>query len=147
MKQDYKPELEKFSKELESLVRERAELDRKIHRVRQIIQGISEMAGISPDAALGSLTEYENRGLTNGIRAVIQAIGGQLTAAELRQALIASGYDLSEYANASSVINTVLNRLAAKGNVKKDLAKRDGSTVVTYKWVGKKENRTLADLR
>jgi hypothetical protein len=136
MTADHKLELDKFSKELESLIQQRAEIDRKIHRVKQVIQGIAAMDGIEPDEALSSLTEYESRGLTSGIRAVLEVIGGQLTAADIRQSLIASGHDLSGYANASSVINTVLNRLAQKELVKKEMVKRGGDTVITYKWAG-----------
>lgn len=136
MKQDHKLELEKFSKELETLIRQRADIDRRIHRVKQVIQGIAAMDGIEPDEALSALTEYESRGLTSGIKAVLEVIGGQLTAADIRQSLIASGHDLSGYANASSVINTVLNRLAQQGLVKKEIVKRDGNMVTTYMWAG-----------
>jgi len=140
MAQNFKPELDKFSKELESLVEQRAVIDRKIHRVRQVIQGIAAMAGIEPDAALGPLTEYESRGLTSGMKSILQVIGGKHTAAEVRQCLIAAGHDLSGYANASSVINTVLTRLAIKGLVKKELTEKDGQMVTTYEWVGMPPN-------
>src|SRR5947208_3099717 len=126
MKQTYKPELEKFSAELEELVRQRMEIDRKIHRVKQVIQGIAGLAGVDADETLAPLTEYENRGLSSGIQSILQVIGGPMTAASIRQSLIASGHDLTGYANASSVINTVLNRLAKKGLVNKDVTTKDG---------------------
>jgi hypothetical protein len=136
MKQDYKPELDKFSKELESLVRQRADIDRKIHRTKQVIQGIAALAGVDVDESLAALTEYDNRGLASGIQSVLQVFGIPMSAASIRQSLIASGHDLSGYANASSVINTILNRLATKGTVKKDTEEKGGQTVTTYQWVG-----------
>ena len=136
MKKAYESELETFTTELESLVRQRAEIDRKIHRVKQVIQGIAALAGIDVDESLASLTEYENRGLASGIESILKVIGGPLSAASIRQSLIASGHDLSGYANASSVINTILNRLVGKGRVIKELAQIDGQITTTYKWVG-----------
>jgi hypothetical protein len=135
MKQTYTTELEKFSAQLEALVRERAEIDNKIHRVKQIIQGIAGLEGIEADELLAPLTEYENRGLASSIKAILQVIDAPMTAAQIRQGLIASGHELTGYANASSVINTVLNRFAKKGLVTKALEQKDGQMVTTYEWV------------
>src|SRR4029077_135545 len=132
MKQAYTPELEKFSKELGSLVRQRAEIDRKIHRVKQIIQGIAARDGVDVDESLAALTEYENRGLASGIQSVLKVLEGPMSAAAIRQSLIASGHDLSGYANASSVINTILNRLVGKGLVIKELMEKEGQATTTY---------------
>jgi hypothetical protein len=140
MKKAYESELETFTRELESLVRQRAEIDRKIHRVKQVIQGIAALAGIDVDESLASLTEYENRGLASGIESILKVFGLPLGAAAIRQSLIAAGYDLSGYANASSVINTILNRLANKGRVKKELTELDGQSVTTYEWIGMPPN-------
>jgi hypothetical protein len=140
MKKAYESELETFTRELESLVRQRAEIDRKIHRVKQVIQGIAALAGIDVDERLASLTEYENRGLASSIQSILQVIGSPMSAAEIRQSLIASGQDLSGYANASSVINTILNRLVGKARVIKELTETDGQLTTTYKWVGMPPN-------
>lgn len=136
MEKTYKEMLENFSKELEAAIEERARLDRKIQRYKEVIKNISALAGVDSDEALSALTEYENRGLTSGIKSVLQVIGGKLTASEVRQSLIAAGYDLSNYANASSVINTVLTRLAIQGLLKKELTEKDGQMVTTYQWAG-----------
>lgn len=138
MKQNYKPELEKFSADLENLVRQRAEIDKKIHRLKQIIQNVAAMSGVEADEALAPLVEYDNRGLTSGIRTILKVLNSAMTAADVRQSLIASGYDLSNYANASSVINTVLNRFAEKGLVIKGSKVKDDQTFTTYKWVRQK---------
>jgi hypothetical protein len=82
--------------------------------VKQVIQGIAALAGVDVDESLAALTEYDNRGLATGIQSVLKVIGAPMSAAAIRQSLIASGYDLSGYANASSVINTILNRLRSK---------------------------------
>jgi hypothetical protein len=136
MKKSYESELETFSNELESLVRQRAEIDRKIHRVKQVIQGIAALAGVDVDESLAALTEYDNRGLASGIQSVLKVIGAPMSAAAIRQSLIAAGYDLSGYANASSVINTILNRLATKELVKKGSEQINGQVVTTYEWAG-----------
>jgi hypothetical protein len=136
MKKTYESELETFSNELESLVRQRAEIDRKIHRVKQVIQGIAALAGVDVDESLAALTEYDNRGLATGIQSVLKVIGASMSAAAIRQSLIASGYDLSGYANASSVINTILNRLVAKELVKKESEQINGQVITTYKGAG-----------
>jgi hypothetical protein len=136
MKKAYESELGTFTRELESLVRQRAEIDRKIHRVKQIIQGIAALSGVDVDENLAALTEYENRGLASGIQSILQVLQGPMSAASIRQSLIASGHDLSGYANASSVINTILNRLVGKGLVIKELTEKEGQSTTTYKWVG-----------
>lgn len=126
----YKDDLDRYAVELGALVQERVEIDRKIHRLKQVIEGLSAMSGIDSDEALAPLTEYENRGLTTGVRQALKFSGQYKTASEVRQMLIAAGYTLSGYANASAAINTILRRLVKQQQVEVE----PGSQPPRFRW-------------
>ncbi|HWZ43414.1 MAG TPA: hypothetical protein VNW97_08040 [Candidatus Saccharimonadales bacterium] len=134
MADTYTDAIKKAQQELKSLIEQRRELDKKIHRVRQGLHGLAALADKQPESLLTDLTLYEHRGLTSGIKAVLQKSKGPKTAAEVRQMLLVVGYDLSNYANVSAVINTVLNRLAEQELVEKN----EKAHPATYFWQGEK---------
>jgi hypothetical protein len=130
MTDSFKTALAEAQSQLVTLVEKRATVDSQIHRVTQLIKQLAAHVGIDADGALAPLTVYENRGLTSGIRAALKESGKGKTAGEVRQILLSFGYDLSNYANASAVINTVLNRFDKQGLV--DKVPQDGT--IRYRW-------------
>jgi len=120
MTDNFEKALVDAKKQLEGLVEQRADIDSRIHTVTQLIKQLAAHCGLDPDAALSPLIVYENRGLTSGIKAALKQSGKWKTAAEVRQALLEFGYNLSNYANCSAVINTTLNRMVDHDLVQKD---------------------------
>jgi hypothetical protein len=108
---NFKRALLDAEKQLQALVEQRADIDGQIHRVSQLIKQLAAHSGVESDTALSPLIVYENRGLTSGIRLSLKQSGKWKTAAEVRHSLLEFGYNLSNYANSSAVINTTLNRL------------------------------------
>jgi hypothetical protein len=133
----YEAALTDAGKQLEHLVNQRADIDGKIHSIRQLIMQLAAHAGVDPDGFLSPLTVYDNRGLTSGVKAALRESRKWRTVADLRQILQGFGYDLSGYANSSAVVNTVLHRLQAQGLVEKDT--KEGTA--KYRWKDKVEER------
>jgi hypothetical protein len=126
----FKQALTDAENQLEELVAARAEIDQKIHRVKQLIKHLAAISGVDADEALGPLIAYENRGLSSAVKSVLRQSRKWHTAAEVRHLLMSVDYDLSDYANASAVINTVLNRLH-----KQDILQKDSQNVpAKYRW-------------
>jgi hypothetical protein len=130
MSDNFKSALADAKRDLSSLVEERAAIDSDIHRTTQLIKQLAAHAGIDSDEALAPLTVYENRGLTSGVRSALKQSGKWTTAGEVRERLLSFGYELSSYASASAVINTVLNRLVEQRLVAKE--PQDGT--MRYRW-------------
>jgi hypothetical protein len=75
---------------------------------------------------------YQEPGLTDSIRLVMQSSNKHLTPPEVRDGLLLAGFDLSAYSNVLTSIHTVLRRLVASGEVMPSV--KDGKTA--YKWKG-----------
>lgn len=141
MDASYTADLEKLSLELEGLVQKRAEVDQKIHRLRKAILSLSAHYGVDSDQALAPLIEYENRGLTTGIKQALRTDFVQhkwRSSNDIRKLLIHFGYDLSKYSNAAAVINTVLNRLVDKKFADKST---DDGSVIRFCWKGEEPKK------
>ena len=88
---------------------------------------------IEPDSLLGRfLAETAASGLTNGIRAVLQANREWTTPTAIRDDLLRLGYDLSDYKNVMASIHTVLGRLVEAKEVERILKK--GKEITSYRW-------------
>src|SRR5438552_3088778 len=91
MAHEYKTQIAKFQKDLEGLLNERAELDRKISHTRQVLEGLSALSGIEIDLAL-PFTERDGSGLTSCIQQVLlEPPHDWNTAAEVRKLLLKFG--------------------------------------------------------
>ena len=95
--------------ELETALRQKAELDRKIAGLRQVIHGLRHMQGAEVPA------DIEPQGLTASCRAVLRLSLEPLSAAAVKEQLDMSGFDWSNYTSPISAIHTVLKRLVKRG--------------------------------
>jgi hypothetical protein len=114
----YRQALETARRELAKLETERAELDRKIERKKQGILGLSQLVSEDDENAPSFMDLLrtmvgEPEGLTDGCRAVLRTAGTALTPTEVRDGLIALGYDLSGYSNVMASVHQILKRLVA----------------------------------
>jgi hypothetical protein len=94
---------------LERLLRERQQLDVRIAKMEQVV------------AALRSVAEHDDEevastGFTDGVRAVLRGSSERgLSPTEIREGMLALGFDLSRYAQPLATIHVVLKRLERSG--------------------------------
>jgi hypothetical protein len=107
--EDYKAALAAASKELEALLAQRAELERRIAQLHETVGALVRLCGYESAARLG---------ITDACRLVLRAAGDPLTVAEIRLRLTAMGVDLGRYENDLAVIHTTLKRLHQTGEIR-----------------------------
>lgn len=106
MADEYRTALDAATREYETLLTERARIDARIAQLAQTIGSLMRLCNLQPTVSWG---------LTDAVRAVLQAAGHPLTAIEVRDQLVAMGFDLSRYSNDLASIHTVLKRLNQGG--------------------------------
>lgn len=106
MTDEYRKALDAATREYEALLAERARIDARIARLAQTMGSLMRLCNLQPTVQWG---------LTDAVRAVLQAAGHPLTAVEVRDQLGAMGFDLSRYSNDLASIHTVLKRLNQAG--------------------------------
>ena len=100
------------------------------HRIRKLQDDIVHLAALCGESVTDPLKDW---GLTDAIRYVIgKAQPKTLTATGVRDALVADGYDISEYSNVMASIHQVLKRLLKKGEILTGIARPDGEK--RYVW-------------
>ncbi|OLE52243.1 MAG: hypothetical protein AUG51_18990 [Acidobacteria bacterium 13_1_20CM_3_53_8] len=104
----------------------------------QLVDGEKTGQESPPDEAvaarfMGTPEDYGfgSAGLSDACREVLKASDKEMTAMDVRDALIRTGYDLSKYSNALASIHTTLKRLAGSDEVR--MVESDEAT--TYKWI------------
>ena len=118
----------RYERQIAGLKTEAAKLQAKVVALARICEH-----EIVPSSFLGQfLTETAAAGITDGVRAVLQANGKWMTPTEIRTDLLRLGYDLSGYTNVMASIHTVLSRLRSSGEVRKGI--RKPKRVPVYRW-------------
>lgn len=110
--------------ELETALRQKAELDRKIAGLRQVIHGLRQIQGAELPA------DIEPEGLTASCRAVLRLAEEPLSAQAVKEQLDMSGFDWSHYTSPISAIHTVLKRLVKRGQA----VATDAGGRTRYRW-------------
>lgn len=105
--------LENAKAERKTLLRQRAEIDRKLQAVESSIKLLEPVYGAPtpmPDVPVSS-------GMTETIREVMTRTPGKLwSPTEMRDYLLKVGFDLAGQTNPLASIHTVLKRIAASGD-------------------------------
>jgi hypothetical protein len=145
MTDNYKKALHDAREELVKLLGQKEEIDQRVERLRQAVDGLAALCGEEPQNVQPTYLQseiirtYENilesitgkPGLTDAIRAALKAFGRPMTPIEVRDGLISLGYDLSVYSNVLASIHTALKRLHESREITKH-ADREGK--VSYEW-------------
>ncbi len=123
--------LEAAQDELVEAFKQRETLD---HRISVLQKDVTHLAGLCDEEVEDPVKQM---GLTDAVRYVLgqrkEGAGLKLmTPIEIRDAIAAGGYDVSEYSNIMASIHTILRRLRKKGEVMSS-AMKGGS----YVWTGK----------
>lgn len=107
--QDYRRALEAAIKEYETLGEQRRDIDRRLAELSQTIGTLSRLLGLTPTVPLG---------LTDAVRLAVRGAGMPVTPVEIRDRLVAIGFDLSKYTNQLAAIHTILKRLNDAGEIR-----------------------------
>lgn len=111
--QDAKKELTEAVAELGEAQARAQELEQRIGDLRQTISVLSKLCGQENVDLETSL------GLTDAIRMAFRGLGNQaITAQEMRLRLETEGFNTRRYGNLLASIHTVINRLAARGEIR-----------------------------
>jgi hypothetical protein len=132
---DLEKEKDRFKSLLESaqdeLVEAMEKLDFLTHRIRKLQEDIVHLAALCGEAVEDPLKDW---GLTDAIRYVIGKARPQaLSAVGVKNALVADGYDISEYSNVMASIHQVIKRLLKKGEIVRPALQPPGEEKV-YAW-------------
>jgi hypothetical protein len=124
MDKKYADALAHAKKELATLTAEKFSIDAKIARLQASIKALSAMTeeeisyGIALEAMNSSfLSEMGKLGITDAIRAVLRESKMSMTAPQIRDALKAGNYDISDYSNALTVIHNTIKRMEKQGEI------------------------------
>jgi hypothetical protein len=120
--EEYVKAFESATRELESLMQQRADLDQRILHLRQTLVSLSHLCGFTPTVSWG---------MTDGVRFILRRTQRPMTAIDVRDELANWGFDVSRYVNDLSAIHTVLKRLNKAGEIR-FVARGPGSHA--YEW-------------
>jgi hypothetical protein len=105
---DYRKALDAAIREYESLGQQRQEIDRRLSELAQSISTLSRLCGLVPTVPWG---------LTDACRVVLRS-GMPMAPTDVRDRLMAIGFDLSKYSSELAAIHTVLKRLNESGELR-----------------------------
>jgi hypothetical protein len=110
--------LSEARRNLEELLAKRSEIDTRISRLKNTIDALTAQLEAEDDlnstaAVLRSVgLDFDNvTGITDAIRDVLRRSQTPLTAPQIRDALVARGFDVSRYSNPLTVIHNTINRM------------------------------------
>jgi hypothetical protein len=106
---DYRTALASAITEYEDLGQRRREIDDRLAQLAQTIGTLTRLLGLTPTVPLG---------LTDACRLALRGAGLPMTPLEVRDRLLAIGFDLSVYTNELSAIHTILKRLNDAGEIR-----------------------------
>jgi len=106
---DYVKAFEAATREMESLMQQRADLDQRILHLRQTLVSLSHLCGFTPTVSWG---------MTDGVRFILRRAERPMSAIDVRDELANWGFDMAKYANDLSAIHTVLKRLNKAGEIR-----------------------------
>ena len=120
-KTDYRRALQSARAEFKKLLRERAQIDNRIIRLKQTITGLMGLCDANHNVlrSLNNNTPLPPRfmRLTSAIRQVLAESVLPMRPPGLRDALHNRGLNLAQYANKLAVIHNTLTRLGRQGEV------------------------------
>jgi hypothetical protein len=106
--EDYRSAFDAAIEEYETLGVKRHEIDDRLAQLAQTITTLCRLLGLTPTVPMG---------LTDACRLVYRNTGIPLSPTDVRDRLLAMGFDLSAYSNEMAVIHTTLRRLFQSGEL------------------------------
>jgi len=126
MDDNYLKALRVARKELEGLRQERAQLDSRIAKLSKSIEGLASLSDNTDVSAevktkLLELEISEAMGLTEAIRHIIAASYFGISPTDIRDNLVAEGFDPQKYSTMLTVIHNTLLRLERQVEIKRTM--------------------------
>jgi hypothetical protein len=106
--EDYRRALEAATAEYESLGQQRQQIDKRLSELAQTISTLSRLCGFTPTVPWG---------ITDACRVILRS-GLPMTPMDVRERLVAIGFDLTKYSSELAAIHTVLKRLNESGELR-----------------------------
>lgn len=133
--EEYKKTLDAARAELEALVEQREEIERRISQLKQAIVALSPLGQDGERSAFGiDLTtlniEIPAFGITDACREVLKSADQPLTPLEVKARLVQMNPEFAKQKNLMASVHTVLKRLVP--NEARSFINNDGETV--YRW-------------
>jgi len=128
----YKEAFATARQELERLLEQREEIDKRISQLKQSIVALAPLAeeqDLLAEIVKGWMGEM---GITDAIREVLKSSGDALTAMEVKDQLVRTGTSLRDYKNPLASIHAVLKRLVESDEA---IADTDTEGNATYQWI------------
>jgi hypothetical protein len=113
----YKKALDTAHAEIAELVRQRAEVDKRISQLTVTVDALTALMDSVPVAYDDTPSTMEEVGISDAIKQVLRCSPVPLTPGEIKAKLTESGFDASVYANDGAVIQSTLKRLEKQGDV------------------------------
>jgi hypothetical protein len=118
----YEKALDAAHEEIADLVRQCAELEKRIVQLKVTADALTALMGISPELKENTpepekVKVIEEPGINNAIRQVLRLSPVPLTPGEIKTKLIESGFDTSAYSDNGTTIQTTLKQLERQGDV------------------------------
>lgn len=123
--------------ELFHLVEQRDSIEARIRQLNKILRGLASTLPTDEKRILLERLKTVSRkpaGLTEVIGDALRDNAGWMSTEEIREHLENSGFDLSEYSQASSTIFNTLRRLKDNGKVERRFMKVPYQTTMVVKW-------------
>jgi len=111
---DYQKALDAAHAEIQDILQQKFVLDERLSQLKKTVDALSSlMEEIPPISQLyGAVAEgLPVGGISNAIRRILTERRAPMTPTQIKMALSARGFDMSEYANAAAVIHNTLKRL------------------------------------
>lgn len=115
---NYKLALQQAQQELARAISERDRWTLEVFRLQSLAKNLAIGAMKTAKAEKFAEEMSHQLGLSPAIESVLNQSGKQFSPIEVRDALIATGYDLQHYSNPLSLIHQTLHRLAAEGKIR-----------------------------
>ena len=131
MNQHYKQALESARVEFHALLDQRAEIEQRITRLRNTIQGLEALVG-EKDSSEEDAAVTEKMGLSDAIRKIVDVAKRPIKPTEIRDVLVTSGFDPGAYANLLTVVHNTLARLERQHQVQE--IRIDGDVLGWVPW-------------
>jgi hypothetical protein len=127
-----KERLEALRIRLDAIDAEREEIVNEVVQMEQLVKSLTPLTTDSPLDKVNTtlIKNAANLNLADACRRVLAENDRYMTPIEIRNTLVASEFDLSNYSNPLASIHGVLKRIAESG----DIEKHDKGGTTLYKW-------------
>jgi hypothetical protein len=111
---EYQKALNAAHEEIQDILQQKFVLDDRLSQLKRTVDALSSLVEEFPPVAqlYGAVAEgLPVGGISNAIRRILTESKSPMTPTQIKTALSARGFDMSEYANAAAVIHNTLKRL------------------------------------